>query len=205
MASKLILLIETLPIGEELPEMGALLIETYLAYRVSGLNLWILLAVPSPLPAAGIASVDVKKLRDAGLCTVEGVAYTLRKDLLQIKGISDAKLQSWFLWVSLVQASSMPRDRRSFRLTGSQELDKYPEGGIETGSITELYGEFRSGKTQLFHTLCVTCQSNFLSFPEETEAVPIWFCRLLLSAHRSLSDQLMSPPLCPTVTLCSRP
>jgi RecA/RadA recombinase len=31
-------------------------------------------------------------------------------------------------------------------------------GGIETGSITELYGEFRSGKTQLCHTLCVTCQ-----------------------------------------------
>jgi hypothetical protein len=31
-------------------------------------------------------------------------------------------------------------------------------GGFETGSITELYGEFRSGKTQLCHTLCVTCQ-----------------------------------------------
>lgn len=44
------------------------------------------------LQAAGIASVDVKKLRDAGLCTVEGVAYTPRKDLLQIKGISDAKV-----------------------------------------------------------------------------------------------------------------
>lgn len=33
-------------------------------------------------------------------------------------------------------------------------------GGIETGSITEIYGEFRSGKTQLCHTLCVTCQVN---------------------------------------------
>ncbi|KZV25527.1 hypothetical protein F511_26677 [Dorcoceras hygrometricum] len=42
--------------------------------------------------------------------------------------------------------------------TGSKELDKILEGGIETGSITELYGEFRSGKTQLCHTLCVTCQ-----------------------------------------------
>jgi hypothetical protein len=36
-------------------------------------------------------------------------------------------------------------------------------GGIETGSITEIYGEFRSGKTQLCHTLCVTCQVRFLS------------------------------------------
>ena len=32
------------------------------------------------------------------------------------------------------------------------------EGGFETGSITEIYGEFRCGKTQLCHTLCVTCQ-----------------------------------------------
>lgn len=31
-------------------------------------------------------------------------------------------------------------------------------GGIETGSITEMYGEFRSGKTQLCHTLCVIAQ-----------------------------------------------
>ena len=30
--------------------------------------------------------------------------------------------------------------------------------GIETGSITEIFGEFRTGKTQLCHQLCVTCQ-----------------------------------------------
>ena len=29
---------------------------------------------------------------------------------------------------------------------------------METGSVTELYGEFRTGKTQLCHTLCVICQ-----------------------------------------------
>jgi len=31
-------------------------------------------------------------------------------------------------------------------------------GGIETGSVTEVYGESKVGKTQLCHTLCVTCQ-----------------------------------------------
>ncbi|KAF5356196.1 hypothetical protein D9756_004118 [Leucocoprinus leucothites] len=31
-------------------------------------------------------------------------------------------------------------------------------GGIETGAITELFGEFRTGKSQLCHTLSVTCQ-----------------------------------------------
>ncbi|XP_063452624.1 DNA repair protein RAD51 homolog 1 isoform X3 [Pan paniscus] len=42
--------------------------------------------------------------------------------------------------------------------TGSKELDKLLQGGIETGSITEMFGEFRTGKTQICHTLAVTCQ-----------------------------------------------
>jgi len=42
--------------------------------------------------------------------------------------------------------------------TGCKELDKLLGGGIETGSITEMFGEFRCGKTQLCHTLAVTCQ-----------------------------------------------
>lgn len=31
-------------------------------------------------------------------------------------------------------------------------------GGIESMAITEVFGEFRTGKTQLAHTLCVTAQ-----------------------------------------------
>jgi len=42
--------------------------------------------------------------------------------------------------------------------TGSRELDKLLGGGLETGSITEVFGEFRTGKTQIAHTLAVTCQ-----------------------------------------------
>ena len=45
--------------------------------------------------------------------------------------------------------------------TGSTAFDKILGGGIETGSITELFGEFRTGKTQLSHTLCVTSQLSF--------------------------------------------
>jgi DNA repair protein RAD51 len=42
--------------------------------------------------------------------------------------------------------------------TGSSDLDSLLGGGVETGAITEIFGEFRTGKTQLCHTLCVTCQ-----------------------------------------------
>ncbi|MBO3803124.1 MAG: DNA repair and recombination protein RadA [Candidatus Brockarchaeota archaeon] len=42
--------------------------------------------------------------------------------------------------------------------TGSKSLDDLLEGGIETQAITEVYGDFGSGKTQLCHALCCTCQ-----------------------------------------------
>ncbi|BBH08158.1 sec34-like family protein [Prunus dulcis] len=118
------------------------------------------------LQTSGIASIDVKKLKDAGLCTVEAVAYSPRKDLLQIKGISEAKVDkiieaaSKLVPLGFTSASQLHAQRLEIiQITsGSRELDKILEGGIETGSITEIYGEFRSGKTQLCHTLCVTCQ-----------------------------------------------
>lgn len=57
--------------------------------------------------------------------------------------------------------------------TGSVELDKLLEGGIETGSITEVFGEFRTGKTQLAHTLCVTCQMAVTDGGAEGKAIYI--------------------------------
>lgn len=42
--------------------------------------------------------------------------------------------------------------------TGSKNLDALLGGGIETGAITELFGEFRTGKSQICHTIAVTCQ-----------------------------------------------
>jgi DNA repair protein RAD51 len=31
-------------------------------------------------------------------------------------------------------------------------------GDIENGSITKIFGEFRTGKSQLYHMLATTCQ-----------------------------------------------
>lgn len=41
---------------------------------------------------------------------------------------------------------------------GSKDVDALLGGGVESQSITELYGEFRTGKTQWCHMLCVTSQ-----------------------------------------------
>jgi DNA repair protein RAD51 len=43
------------------------------------------------LEVNGITSADIKKLQEAGLHTIEAVAYTPKKHLLNIKGISEAK------------------------------------------------------------------------------------------------------------------
>ena len=44
--------------------------------------------------------------------------------------------------------------------TGSANLDSFLKGGIESQAITEIAGEFGSGKSQLCHTLCVTAAVN---------------------------------------------
>lgn len=118
------------------------------------------------LEVNGITAGDIKKLQEAGLHTIEAVAYTPRKMLLAIKGISDAKADKILMEayklipMGFTTASEFHLKRSEIiqLTTGSKELDKLLQGGIETGSITEMFGEFRTGKTQLCHQLAVTCQ-----------------------------------------------
>ena len=43
--------------------------------------------------------------------------------------------------------------------TGSKELDKLLNGGLETGSITELFGEFRTG--EMNNDIPLKCMYDF--------------------------------------------
>ena len=58
----------------------------------------------------------------------------------------------------LCAASRACHDSPASLLVAVEDQHGAAAGGLETGSITEIYGEYRSGKTQLCHTLCVTCQ-----------------------------------------------
>jgi DNA repair protein RAD51 len=120
----------------------------------------------SKLESHGISTSDIKKLTDAGYHTVESVAYCPKKTLCMVKGISETKAEKILLESSKLVPMGFTtatefHQRRSELIqisTGSKELDSLLKGGIETGSITEVFGEFRTGKTQLCHTLAVTCQ-----------------------------------------------
>lgn len=127
-----------------------------------------------PIPIAkleggGIVTGDVKRLRDSGFNTVESVAFATRRQLIAIKGISENKADKIIeqaaklvpMGFTTATAFNTARSDIIQISTGSLNLDKLLDGGIETGSITELFGEFRTGKTQLCHQLCVTCQLPF--------------------------------------------
>ncbi|KAL0094888.1 DNA repair protein RAD51 [Phycomyces blakesleeanus] len=115
---------------------------------------------------SGISSMDIKKLKEAGFYTIESIAYAPKKHLLAIKGISETKADKLLAeaakLVNLGFTTAMEVHTRRQDIvtitTGSKDLDKALGGGIETGSITEIFGEFRTGKSQLCHMLSVTCQ-----------------------------------------------
>ncbi|KAI0197786.1 DNA repair protein rhp51 [Astrocystis sublimbata] len=118
---------------------------------------------------AGLTKRDCQLLMDGGFQTVESVAYTPKRVLEQVKGISEQKAAkiiaeaSKIVPLGFTTATEM-HQRRSELIsitTGSKNLDTLLAGGIETGSVTELFGEFRTGKSQICHTLAVTCQLPF--------------------------------------------
>jgi DNA repair protein RAD51 len=125
----------------------------------------------SKLEGCGISASELKKLVEAGFYTVESIAFVPRKTLLNIRGLTDAKVDkliaecSKFIPLGFQTATELYNQRQQIvRITtGSKEVDKLLQGGIETGSITEIFGEFKTGKTQLCHTLCVTCQVFILN------------------------------------------
>ncbi|RSH87119.1 Meiotic recombination protein dmc1 [Saitozyma podzolica] len=118
------------------------------------------------LQSHGINVQDIVKLKAAGIVTVLGVAQTPRKNLLKIKGMSEAKVEklkevSQKMLPPVFLTAAEVSERRANVLyisTGSKSADAMLGGGIATQSITEVFGEFRTGKTQLCHTLCVTTQ-----------------------------------------------
>ncbi|KAH7886150.1 Rad51-domain-containing protein [Phlebopus sp. FC_14] len=112
----------------------------------------------------GINVQDILKLKSAAINTVSGVVMTTRRQLL--KGMSEAKVEKIKEAAQKIHGSSFAtgievQDRRKRVLvisTGSKSVDSILGGGVMSQSITEVYGEFRTGKTQLAHTITVVAQ-----------------------------------------------
>lgn len=125
----------------------------------------------------GIGPVTLRKLNDAGIDSVLQLAVAIPDELMDDIGgsrESTAELitrarktlqENKLVEKEFVPASEALEWRKSILrcTTGSENLDTLFGGGIETQAMTEFYGEFGSGKTQIAHTLCATAQQP----PEE--------------------------------------
>ncbi|MEM1589042.1 MAG: DNA repair and recombination protein RadA [Candidatus Bathyarchaeia archaeon] len=113
----------------------------------------------------GIGPSTAQKLRELGFHTVESLAMATVREL-EPAGISEKKAQAIInaarssIGISFIRADELLRMRQNvLRLTtGSKALDKLLDGGLETQTITEFYGEYGSGKSQICHQLCVNVQ-----------------------------------------------
>ncbi len=113
----------------------------------------------------GVGSSTAQKLRQLGIHTMESLATATAREL-EPAGIGEKKalriirLARSSIELSFIRADELLQRRKNIlRLTtGSRELDELLGGGLETQTITELYGEYGSGKSQLCHQLCVNVQ-----------------------------------------------
>ncbi|MEM4396664.1 MAG: DNA repair and recombination protein RadA [Candidatus Woesearchaeota archaeon] len=113
------------------------------------------------LPGVGPATAE--KLESAGYSDVMSIAVASPTELAEITGLTVAAARKIIQFareqfnMSFVRGDEVLKQRQTvLKLsTGCKAVDDLLGGGFETGAITEAYGEFGSGKTQLGLTLAV--------------------------------------------------
>ncbi len=122
----------------------------------------------------GVGPITKKKLEDSGIHNLMDLIVRGPVELGEIssmtsetceKIVTTARRQlaeNGTITKDFTTASEIYKRRQKIgKITTSTEaLDKLLGGGIETQAITEIYGEFGSGKTQFCHTMCVTVQKS---------------------------------------------
>ena len=122
----------------------------------------------------GVGPVTTKKLSDAGVRNIMDLIVRGPVDVADITSMDKETAEkivhkarqfladSGTLNQDFVSATDIYKRRQQIgRIsTGTQCLDSLFDGGIETQALTEVYGEFGCGKTQLCHTLCVMVQKS---------------------------------------------
>jgi len=120
----------------------------------------------------GVGEVTASKLRDVGIRTMADLLLYSPAYLSEVTGIPMERIEKIMVLAHeyLQEIGYLPKDfelasevmnkyrNRKFITTGSKNLDDLLLGGIATGAVTEFYGEFGSGKTQICHTLSVNVQ-----------------------------------------------
>jgi DNA repair protein RadA len=118
----------------------------------------------------GIGKATASKLRSAGYRDAMGIATSSPVGLAEVCEIGEATAKKIIevarshLKMDFILGTEMLEKMKSVKQikTGSKAFDDLIGGGIETQSITECYGQFGSGKSQMAFQLSVNVQ-----LPEE--------------------------------------
>ena len=117
------------------------------------------------IPSVGPATAD--KLREAGYLTVESIATAAPGILCEAAELGETaakKIIKWCREQADIGTFKTGTDVFAQRLqvkklsTFVPDIDNLLGGGFETQAITEMYGEFGSGKSQIVHQLAVNVQ-----------------------------------------------
>ncbi len=116
----------------------------------------------------GIGPTTAEKLKAAGYDSIEKIATASPHELSELTGIKveaakgavDAAKQATTLEFSTGNQVFERRNALGKIKTGSKSLDELLGGGVEQNAITEAYGKFASGKTQLGFQLAVNAQRS---------------------------------------------
>nr|QNO55179.1 DNA repair and recombination protein RadA [Methanosarcinales archaeon ANME-1 ERB7] len=115
----------------------------------------------------GVGPAIAEKLREAGYNSLEAIAVASPAELVAAAEIGEATS------AKIINAAREAAEIGGFETgdtilgrrleigkltTGSTSFDDLLGGGLETQALTEFYGEFGSGKTQIAHQLAVNVQ-----------------------------------------------
>jgi DNA repair protein RadA len=114
----------------------------------------------------GVGEATLNKLIKSGFSSLEAIAYTPPSIISDESGIGEKttakliKASMDRLGIGFKSGEEIWEVRKNIAriTTGNKELDDLLGGGVETGSLVEFFGEFRTGKTQIAHQLCVNVQ-----------------------------------------------
>jgi len=121
----------------------------------------------SDLPGVGPATIE--KLESVGYTDLMSVAVATPGEVIDATGMAQAAAKKIIATAraSLDMGFESGEDilkKRELVIkisTGSKSFDTLVGGGFESGALTECFGEFGSGKTQIGHILAVNCQKQF--------------------------------------------
>lgn len=120
----------------------------------------------------GVGPVTTRKLTDAGIHNIMDLVVRGPIDIAEVTGMDketaekivtkarQTLIEQGLISKDFVTATEIYKRRQDIGKisTATQCLDQLLDGGIETQALTEVYGEFGSGKTQFCLTMCVMCQ-----------------------------------------------